>query len=104
MMGVDISVELPEGDAGRGQALVEGALGCAACHTLADVGSPWAATDGLPALGPRAAIRIQQRSCLAERQANMPHQLIGLYHSTPTQQTGGHAPFFGPDHARGVPD
>ena len=60
MMGVDITIELPQGDAERGQALVEGILGCAACHTLTDVGSPWTAQDGLPALAPRAAIRIEQ--------------------------------------------
>ena len=60
MMGSDIFVELPGGDPEAGQALAEGTLGCAACHTLSEVGPPWAAAGGLPGIGVRGEIRIQQ--------------------------------------------
>ncbi len=60
MMGTDIFIELPEGDAEIGQSLAEGALGCTACHILSVVGPPWAATDGLPGSAVRGDIRIQQ--------------------------------------------
>jgi mono/diheme cytochrome c family protein len=60
MMGYDFRVDLPEGDPEAGKTLAEGALGCAACHTLSEVGPPWAATDGLPGMAVRADIRIQQ--------------------------------------------
>jgi len=60
MMGSDIFIELPEGDAEIGQSLAQGQLGCAACHTLSTVGPPWAATGGLPGLAVRGPIRIQQ--------------------------------------------
>jgi mono/diheme cytochrome c family protein len=60
MMGSEIGVPLPEGNADAGQALAEGTLGCAACHILTVVGPPWTADGGLPALGTRAEIRIGQ--------------------------------------------
>ncbi|MFQ5922761.1 MAG: c-type cytochrome [Anaerolineales bacterium] len=60
MMGTDIFIELPEGDAEIGQSLAEGELGCAACHTLSTVGPPWVATDGLPGMAVRGDVRIQQ--------------------------------------------
>jgi mono/diheme cytochrome c family protein len=62
MMGTDIFIELPEGDAEIGQSLAEGELGCAACHILSVVGPPWAPTDGLPGIAVRGDIRIQQDS------------------------------------------
>ena len=60
MMGTDIFIELPEGDAAAGQVLAEQTLGCAACHTLTPVGPSWEAGDGLPGIGVRGDIRIQQ--------------------------------------------
>lgn len=62
MMGTDIFIELPEGDAEIGQSLAESQFGCAACHILSTVGPPWAATDGLPGIAVRGDIRIQQDS------------------------------------------
>lgn len=60
MMGQDFAVQLPEGDAESGRALAEGALGCSACHILAEVGPPWAVSDGQPGLAARAESRIEQ--------------------------------------------
>ncbi|MFQ5923790.1 MAG: c-type cytochrome, partial [Anaerolineales bacterium] len=60
MMGTEINVELPEGDAAAGEALATQTLGCAACHELTAVGPAWAAEDGLPSLAKRGDIRIQQ--------------------------------------------
>jgi mono/diheme cytochrome c family protein len=60
MMGSDIFVELPEGDPAAGQVLAEQTLGCTACHTLTAVGPGWEAEDGLPGIGVRGGIRIQQ--------------------------------------------
>jgi mono/diheme cytochrome c family protein len=60
MMGSDIFVELPEGDAAAGQVLAEQTFGCTACHTMTAVGPPWTAEDGLPGIGIRGGIRIQQ--------------------------------------------
>ena len=60
MMGSDIFIELPEGDAEVGESLAAGELGCAACHILSTVGPPWEATGGLPGMAIRGDIRIQQ--------------------------------------------
>ncbi len=60
MMGTDIKVELPEGDAERGQVLAQQTFGCAACHELTEVGPAWAAAGGLPGLSKRGEIRIGQ--------------------------------------------
>ncbi len=60
MMGSDIFVELPEGDPAAGQVLAEQTLGCTACHTLTAVGPGWEAEDGLPGIGVRGGIRIQE--------------------------------------------
>ena len=60
MMGSDIFVELPEGDVAAGQVLAEQTLGCTACHTLTAVGPSWEAADGLPGMGVRGGIHIQQ--------------------------------------------
>ncbi len=60
MMGPNFRVELPDGDPEAGRVLAAGTLACAACHQLSVVGPPWAATDGLPGLAVRAAIRIGQ--------------------------------------------
>jgi mono/diheme cytochrome c family protein len=60
MMGTDIFIELPEGDPVAGQVLAEQTLGCTACHTLTPVGPSWEAADGLPGIGGRGEIRIQQ--------------------------------------------
>lgn len=60
MMGTDFTVVLPPGDAERGRALAEGALGCATCHALTPVGPAWAAAGDQPGLAERAALRFGQ--------------------------------------------
>lgn len=60
MMGTDIQVVLPPGDAARGQALSDGNLGCSACHILAPVGPAWAAGGGQPGMAERAVQRTAQ--------------------------------------------
>ena len=60
MMGTNIQIELPPGDAERGRALAEGTLGCSVCHSLTPVGPAWAASGDQPALGERAALRVEQ--------------------------------------------
>ena len=66
MMGTDMNVVLPPGDAEAGRALAEGTLGCAACHILSPVGPPWAATDEQPGIAERAGVRIGQDGYLGE--------------------------------------
>lgn len=58
-VGEDITVELPAGDPEAGRQLSSGALGCAGCHELSNVGPPWAG-DGGPGVGARAETRIEQ--------------------------------------------
>jgi mono/diheme cytochrome c family protein len=60
MMGTDIQVELPPGDAERGRALADGSLGCTVCHALTPVGPAWAAAGGEPGLAERAGLRVGQ--------------------------------------------
>ena len=57
-VGTEITVSLPPGDAGRGKALSEGALGCSSCHVLTAVGPKWPAEGGEPGIGLRAEGRI----------------------------------------------
>lgn len=59
-IGTDITVELPPGDAGRGQELSDGVFGCSSCHILTTVGPAWAAEGSVPGIGSRAAERIGQ--------------------------------------------
>jgi len=66
MMGTDILVALPPGDAEDGRALAEGTLGCAACHSLSPVGPPWAATEEQPGLAVRAGLRTGEDGYLGE--------------------------------------
>lgn len=58
-VGADITVSLPPGNAGRGQALSEGALGCSGCHVLAAVGPAWLPTAGVPGIGTRSEERFR---------------------------------------------
>jgi len=60
VVGTDITQTLPAGDEARGQALAEGTLGCAACHTLSTVGPAWAGDGTTPGIGGRAAARLTQ--------------------------------------------
>lgn len=60
MMGSAIQIELPAGDPEAGRVLAEGTIACAACHVLAPVGPPWAATEDQPGLAVRAGLRILQ--------------------------------------------
>lgn len=58
-VGEDITIPLPEGNPGRGEALAN-TQGCVACHISTPTGPAWAATASEPAIGERAAARIQQ--------------------------------------------
>ena len=61
VIGVDISLNLPEGDAAAGATLAQSAqAGCSACHELAAVGPPWAGATDQPGIGARADQRIAQ--------------------------------------------
>jgi mono/diheme cytochrome c family protein len=59
VVGTDITVSLPQGDAQRGKALAESGLGCSGCHILAAVGPAWIGTAGAPGIGTRAEQRYQ---------------------------------------------
>lgn len=58
MMGTDIQVQLPPGDAERGKTLAESTFGCTVCHALTPVGPAWAPAGDQPGLADRAALRI----------------------------------------------
>jgi mono/diheme cytochrome c family protein len=60
IIGIDITVSLPEGDPDSGESLAAGTLGCTGCHVLAAVGPAWQETGDLPGLATRAAQRIEQ--------------------------------------------
>jgi mono/diheme cytochrome c family protein len=74
MMGTDIQIELPPGDAERGRALADGTLGCTVCHSLTPVGPAWAASGDQPGLGERAALRVEQADYAGE--AGTPEQYL----------------------------
>lgn len=59
LFGTDIKQALPVGDPESGKVLVEGVLGCAACHLLSDVGPAWEASGGEPGEAERAEFRLQ---------------------------------------------
>jgi mono/diheme cytochrome c family protein len=59
-VGTDIAQALPAGDESNGQALAEGTLGCAACHTLSALGPAWAGDATTPGIGTRAAARVDE--------------------------------------------
>jgi mono/diheme cytochrome c family protein len=58
-VGEDITIELPEGNPSRGEALAN-SEGCVACHISTPTGPAWGATATEPGIGERAALRIQQ--------------------------------------------
>jgi mono/diheme cytochrome c family protein len=58
-VGTDITQELPEGDASRGQA-VASARGCVACHISTPAGPAWNAGATQPGIGTRAETRFSQ--------------------------------------------
>ena len=58
-VGSDITVELPEGDAARGERLAT-TEGCAACHVSTPTGPAWQASETEPGIGSRAETRIAQ--------------------------------------------
>ena len=58
-VGTDITVELPAGDAARGEAIAV-AQGCTGCHVSQPVGPAWAASASQPGVGDRAETRWQQ--------------------------------------------
>ena len=60
-VGTDITIELPEGDAERGRVLAKRGIpiNCVGCHVGSrPIGPNFAATDELPAIGERGAMRI----------------------------------------------
>jgi len=59
VVGTDISVALPAGEAGRGKSLSEAGLGCSGCHVLTAVGPKWLAEGGVAGIGTRAESRFQ---------------------------------------------
>lgn len=58
-VGTDITVELPEGDASRGELLAV-AKGCAGCHISQAVGPAWLPSASQPGIGARAEERYLQ--------------------------------------------
>lgn len=58
-VGTDITQELPEGDAARGEQLAV-SQGCAGCHISQQVGPAWEATADQPGIGTRAETRFEQ--------------------------------------------
>ena len=58
-VGTDITKELPEGDAARGEALAV-SKGCAACHIQAPTGPAWLPAEGAPGIGARAETRFTE--------------------------------------------
>jgi mono/diheme cytochrome c family protein len=58
-VGEDITIDLPEGNPSRGEALAN-SQGCVACHVSTPTGPAWAETATEPGIGERAAERIQQ--------------------------------------------
>jgi mono/diheme cytochrome c family protein len=61
MVGTDITISLPPGDAQTGASLAQGAqAGCSACHELAAVGPIWEAEGAVPGIGERAVQRIEE--------------------------------------------
>jgi mono/diheme cytochrome c family protein len=59
-VGTNLAQVLPAGDAARGKTLVEGPLGCSACHILSSVGPAWAGDGTTPGVGTRAAARLNE--------------------------------------------
>jgi len=58
-VGSDITQQLPQGDARRGEALAT-AQGCVGCHITTNVGPAWLPAAGQPGIGERAAARFTQ--------------------------------------------
>ncbi len=58
-VGTDIGIELPEGDAVKGEALAN-AKGCVGCHVSTATGPGWLPSESTPGIGERAALRIEQ--------------------------------------------
>ena len=74
-VGIDKRAVLPVGDEESGKTLVESAdFGCIACHVISTVGPGWEAEGDLPAIGPRAAIRIAADDYTGE--AETPEQYL----------------------------
>lgn len=57
--GTDITLELPEGDPQRGEALAS-SQGCVACHVSTPTGPAWEASGDQPGIGERAETRTGQ--------------------------------------------
>ena len=58
-VGTDITIQLPEGDPAKGQALAT-AQGCVGCHVSTNTGPAWAASPNAPGIGDRAATRYSE--------------------------------------------
>src|SRR3990170_5715330 len=60
VVGTDITIPLPAGNADQGKALTESNLGCVGCHILAATGPAWLPSGDTPGIGDRAASHIGQ--------------------------------------------
>lgn len=58
-VGTDIAIELPAGDATRGEGLGT-AKGCAVCHITTPTGPAWLPSENAPGIGARAAARLTE--------------------------------------------
>lgn len=58
-VGTDITKQLPEGDATRGQGLAT-TKGCVGCHVTTATGPAWMPTGDQPGIGTRAETRFQE--------------------------------------------
>ncbi|MEX0788063.1 MAG: c-type cytochrome [Anaerolineales bacterium] len=88
MVGIDFTVVLPEGDEERGKALASGALGCAACHILSNLGPAWATTEAGPGIGTRAQTRFQQEDYTGEVTSAVQYLFESIVHPNAYGVTG----------------
>lgn len=58
-VGTDITIELPEGDPVKGEALAT-AQACVGCHVNTATGPAWPPSAGVPGIGERAGTRFSQ--------------------------------------------
>lgn len=88
MVGMDFTITLPEGDTERGKALASGALGCAVCHILSNLGPAWATSDADPGIGTRAQTRFQQADYTGEAVSAVQYLFESVVHPNAYLVTG----------------
>jgi mono/diheme cytochrome c family protein len=72
-VGTDIKLELPVGDAQRGEGLAN-TKGCTVCHVTTATGPAWLPKDGQPGIGDRSASRFSEADY--KGQASSPEQYL----------------------------